>query len=107
MISPCVTFNDHEGSTKSYLYTRQHELKATETDFVPPASEILAQIGQNGAVNVTMHDGSVVRFKGVPPNYDPTDREKVFRLPRRTPRQGRSGDRPAVRGRDPFPTCTR
>jgi 2-oxoglutarate/2-oxoacid ferredoxin oxidoreductase subunit beta len=78
VISPCVTFNDHEGSTKSYLYTRQHELKATETDFVPPASEILAQIGQNGAVNVTMHDGSMVRFKGVPPNYDPTDRGKVM-----------------------------
>src|SRR5450631_1576044 len=78
VISPCVTFNDHGGSTKSYLYTRQHELKATETDFVPPASEILAQIGQNGAVNVTMHDGSMVRFKGVPPNYDPTDRGKVM-----------------------------
>src|SRR6202522_606540 len=44
VISPCVTFNDHDGSTKSYLYTRQHELKATETDFVPPSSEILAQI---------------------------------------------------------------
>src|SRR5580698_9548005 len=78
VISPCVTFNDHEGSTKSYLYTRQHELRATETDFVPPAQEILAQIGQNGAVNVTMHDGSMVRFKGVPPNYDPTDRGKVM-----------------------------
>src|SRR5271154_668548 len=78
VISPCVTFNDHEGSTKSYLYTRRHELKATETDFVPHSSEILAQIGQNGAVNVTMHDGSVVRFKGVPPNYDPTDRGKVM-----------------------------
>src|SRR5271154_6489293 len=78
VISPCVTFNDHKGSTKSYLYTRQHELRATQTDFVPPASEILAQIGQNGAVNVTMHDGSVVRFKGVPPNYDPTNRGKVM-----------------------------
>src|SRR6266436_1063226 len=77
VISPCVTFNDHNGSTKSYLYTRQHELKATETDFVPPASEILAHIGTNGAVSVTMHDGSVVRFKGVPQNYDPSDREKV------------------------------
>ena len=77
VISPCVTFNDHEGSTKSYLYTRQHEFKALEADFVPPASEVLAHIGQNGAVNVTMHDGSVIRFKGVPPNYDPTDRVKV------------------------------
>jgi len=78
VISPCVTFNDHAGSTKSYLYTRNNMLKATETDFVPPASEILATIGQNGAVSVAMHDGSVVRFKGVPPDYDPRDREKVL-----------------------------
>jgi 2-oxoglutarate ferredoxin oxidoreductase subunit beta len=78
VISPCVTFNDHAGSTKSYLYTRQHELKATEMDFVPPASEILAHIGTNGAVSVTMHDGSVVRFKGVPKDYDPTNRQNVI-----------------------------
>src|SRR5271170_2938463 len=78
VISPCVTFNDHVGSTKSYLYTRNNMLKVNETDFVPPASEILATIGTNGAVNVTMHDGSTVRFKGVPPDYDPTDRRKVF-----------------------------
>jgi len=78
VISPCVTFNDHAGSTKSYLYTRNNMLQATETDFVPPASEILATIGQNGAVAVPMHDGSVVRFKGVPPDYDPTDRRKVY-----------------------------
>ncbi|HLG96799.1 MAG TPA: 2-oxoacid:ferredoxin oxidoreductase subunit beta [Bryobacteraceae bacterium] len=77
VISPCVTFNDHEGSTKSYLYTRQHELKAIDADFVAPANEILAHIGQNGAVSVTMHDGSAVLFKGVPADYDPTDREKV------------------------------
>src|SRR6202522_882399 len=67
VISPCVTFNDHNGSTKSYLHTRQHLLHDTETDFVPPATEILATIGQNGAVSVAMHDGSVVHFKGVPP----------------------------------------
>ena len=78
VISPCVTFNDHEGSTKSYMHVRSQQLKATEADFVAPASEILATIGQNGAVNVTMHDGSSVSFKGVPPDYDPTDREKVF-----------------------------
>jgi len=77
VISPCVTFNDHSGSTKSYLYTRKHQLKLTETDFVPPQSEILATIGQNGAATVTMHDGSVVRFTEVPPHYDPTDRAKV------------------------------
>ncbi len=77
VISPCVTFNDHVGSTKSYLYTRNNMLKINETDFVPPATEILATIGTNGAVNVTMHDGSTIRFKGVPADYDPTDRNKV------------------------------
>jgi 2-oxoglutarate/2-oxoacid ferredoxin oxidoreductase subunit beta len=78
VISPCVTFNDHSGSTKSYLYTRKHELKATEVDFVPPAKEILATIAQNGVTNVTMHDGSVLQFKAVPENYDPTDRRKAI-----------------------------
>src|SRR5579872_1721364 len=78
VLSPCVTFNDHEGSTKSYMHVRKQARAATETDFVQPAPEILATIGRNGAVNVTMHDGSVVAFKGVPPDYDPTDREKVF-----------------------------
>lgn len=77
VISPCVTFNDHSGSTKSYLYTRKHEIKATETDFVPPAAEILATIGSTGTTAVTMHDGSVVRFKTVPKDYDPTDRQCV------------------------------
>jgi 2-oxoglutarate ferredoxin oxidoreductase subunit beta len=77
VISPCVTFNDHSGSTKSYLYTRKHLQKATESDFVPPAPEILATIGQNGTTNVTMHDGSIVRFTAVPAHYDPTDRQKV------------------------------
>src|SRR5215472_2232078 len=78
VISPCVTFNDHEGSTKSYLHWRRKAQKAPETDFIPEASEILAQIGQDGATSVTMHDGSLVTFKAVPPDYDPTDREKVF-----------------------------
>src|SRR5690242_4186136 len=42
VISPCVTFNDHSGSTKSYMYTRQHRIAATQADFVPPAREIVA-----------------------------------------------------------------
>jgi 2-oxoglutarate/2-oxoacid ferredoxin oxidoreductase subunit beta len=77
VISPCVTFNDHSGSTKSYLQTRKHMVRATETDFVPPATEILAHIGPNGSTTVTLHDGSVVRFTSVPADYDPTDRARV------------------------------
>src|SRR3984893_16442988 len=78
VMSPCVTFNDHNGSNKSYLYTRKHRQKTTEADFVPPASEILATIGQSGTTTVTMHDGSVVRFTAVPKDYDPTNRQQVL-----------------------------
>ena len=77
VISPCVTFNDHEGSTKSYLQTRKHMVRATDADFVPPAEEILVPISPNGATSVTLHDGSVVRFRSVPAHYDPTDRALV------------------------------
>jgi len=76
--SPCVTFNDHEGSTKSYLYTREHDLKVTSTDFVPPAPEILATIPPTGHALIPMHDGSLVRFHAVPPDYDPTNRVAVM-----------------------------
>lgn len=78
VISPCVTFNDHSGSTKSYLYTRKHELQATEADFVPLRTEIVATVAEQGVTNITMHDGSVVRFRSVPAGYDPTDRVKAM-----------------------------
>ena len=42
VISPCVTFNDHEGSTKSYAYTREHNVEVVQADFVPPAAAITA-----------------------------------------------------------------
>src|ERR1700675_813737 len=48
VISPCVTFNDHSGSTQRYKFMRDHMHKTTEADFVAPASEILATIGQSG-----------------------------------------------------------
>jgi 2-oxoglutarate ferredoxin oxidoreductase subunit beta len=78
VISPCVTFNDHEGSTKSYLYTREHDIRATYTDFVAPRDEILATVPSEG-ITIPMHDGSLVRFKGVPEGYDPTHRDSVER----------------------------
>jgi 2-oxoglutarate ferredoxin oxidoreductase subunit beta len=76
VISPCVTFNDHEGSTKSYSYTRKHALPVIATDFVPPASEIVASI--EDVADVTLHDGSVVRFRKVDKDYDPTSRRAVW-----------------------------
>jgi 2-oxoglutarate ferredoxin oxidoreductase subunit beta len=77
VISPCVTFNDHEGSTKSYKFTRAHEVKEVETDFVPIQVPIRATVGNDAAKAVTMHDGSVLYFRSVPDGYDPSDRMKV------------------------------
>jgi 2-oxoglutarate ferredoxin oxidoreductase subunit beta len=77
VISPCVTFNDHEGSTKSYRFMREHEVKEIETDFVPIRKEIHRSIDEHDATEITMHDGSVVRFRSVPDGYDPYDRQKV------------------------------
>ena len=85
VISPCVTFNDHEGSTRSYMYTRQHLLEATEASFVPPQHEIVAEIASQGGTNVTMHDGSILRFTKVPDNYDVTDRMAAMQYLREHP----------------------
>jgi 2-oxoglutarate ferredoxin oxidoreductase subunit beta len=82
VISPCVTFNDHEGSTKSYKFVREHEVKEVQTDFeqsdfVPIHVPIREKIPSDGAKAVTMHDGSVLRFRSVPEGYDPSDRSSV------------------------------
>jgi 2-oxoglutarate ferredoxin oxidoreductase subunit beta len=78
IISPCVTFNDHEGSTKSYAYTREHNVEIVQADFVPPATEITANYEAGAVRNVMMHDGSWVRLRKVAPDYDPTDRDRAY-----------------------------
>jgi 2-oxoglutarate ferredoxin oxidoreductase subunit beta len=78
VVSPCVTFNDHEASTKSYRYTRETNRPVVEVDFVPPAVEITASYEGGAARDVRMHDGSVVRFRKAPDAYDPTDRDAVY-----------------------------
>jgi 2-oxoglutarate ferredoxin oxidoreductase subunit beta len=90
IISPCVTFNDHEASTKSYRFTRQHQTELTAVDFVPLRREITADSESNGqgAVSVTMHDGSVVRFRRAAEDYDPTNREAAYEHVRAMQRKG-------------------
>ena len=74
VLSPCVTFNDHEGSTKSYAYSREHYEEAVHADFVAPATNITVQYGAGESVPVTMHDGSRIVLRKVDAGYDPTDR---------------------------------
>jgi len=78
VISPCVTFNDHEGSTKNYRFTREHIVPVTAADFVPPASLIEAEYPEGTVASVTMHDGSVLRFAKVAKDYDPRNRQTVL-----------------------------
>jgi 2-oxoglutarate ferredoxin oxidoreductase subunit beta len=77
IISPCVTFNDHKGSTKSYAHTRFHMQEVVATDFVPLRREITADIAEGAVQSVQMHDGSVVKFRRVAESYDPTNRGAV------------------------------
>jgi 2-oxoglutarate ferredoxin oxidoreductase subunit beta len=78
VISPCVTFNDHEGSTKSYRYTRDHVKEIVHADFVPLRTEITAAYAAGETHDVTMHDGSRVRLRKVATDYDPTDPDAVY-----------------------------
>src|ERR1700675_3953340 len=74
VVSPCVTFNDHEGSTKSYKYVKDHEETLQEMSFVPHFEEIDVEYDPGTTVNVTMHDGSSLRLRKLEEDYDPTDR---------------------------------
>ena len=78
VISPCVTFNDHEGSTKSYEYTRQHFHPAIATDYIHPSEEILAKYDEGEALPVSLHDGSKIILRKAHREYDPTDRAFVY-----------------------------
>jgi len=78
ILSPCVTFNDHEGSTKSYTFTREHYHAAMEADFVPPAEEITIDYPPDEALPVTLHDGSRVILRKLGASYDPTDRSAAY-----------------------------
>lgn len=78
IISPCVTFNDHEGSTKSYEFTRQHYHPVIHADFVPPSPEIKAKYDEGEAMPVKLHDGSQIVLRKLGKDYDPTDRGTAF-----------------------------
>jgi len=78
VLSPCVTFNDHEGSTKSYTFTREHYQPVVEADFVPHAAEIAVEYGAGESIPVSLHDGSRVVLRKLDPSYDPSDRTAAY-----------------------------
>ena len=74
VVSPCVTFNDHEGSTKSYKYMKDHEEPLQDINFIPAFQEIDVEYDPGATVEVTMHDGSHLRLRKLEEDYDPTDK---------------------------------
>lgn len=74
VISPCVTFNDHAGSTKSYSYMKDHEEPLHALDFVPFYQDISLELEEGEAQEVFMHDGSRLRLRKLGRDYDPSSK---------------------------------
>jgi 2-oxoglutarate ferredoxin oxidoreductase subunit beta len=74
VISPCVAFNNHAGSTKSYEYVRQHNEAVNRLDFIESREEITADYAAGELVEIAQHDGSLIRLRKLAADYDPTDR---------------------------------
>jgi 2-oxoglutarate ferredoxin oxidoreductase subunit beta len=74
VISPCVAFNNHEGSTRSYDYVREHNDAVSRIDFIDLAAELKAEPQPGEVMDLPQHDGSVMRLRKLHADYDPTDR---------------------------------
>jgi 2-oxoglutarate ferredoxin oxidoreductase subunit beta len=74
VISPCVTFNNHQGSTKSYDYVREHNETVNRIDFIKQHSEITAAYQPGEVTEIEQHDGSTLRLRKLTNDYDPTNR---------------------------------
>src|SRR6476661_7651359 len=72
VISPCVAFNNHAGSTKSFDYVREHNEAVNSLDVMIGRSEITAEYEPGSVEEVTQHDGTVIRLHKIAENYDPT-----------------------------------
>lgn len=80
IISPCVTFNNHEGSTKSVSYAREHEDPLHEIDFIAHSTPITVDYDEGETKSVEMHDGAVIKLKKLDHEYDPNDRDQAMIL---------------------------
>jgi 2-oxoglutarate ferredoxin oxidoreductase subunit beta len=80
VLSPCVTFNDHDGSTKSYSYIKEHDEPLMEVDYVPNFEEIQVNYEPGSSVSIRLHDGSHLQLKKLPSDYDPRDRAAALNL---------------------------
>jgi 2-oxoglutarate ferredoxin oxidoreductase subunit beta len=80
IISPCVTFNNHEESTKSFSWGRAHEVAVSDMSWIPAQEEIHVEYAEGTTVDVEMHDGSHIRLRKLGRDYDPRDRDSAMKL---------------------------
>src|SRR5690349_5551501 len=88
VISPCVTFNDHEGSTKSYAYVKDHDEPLGEISFVPFFEDISVEYDPGTSTQVTLHNGSKIILSKMAEDYSPTDKAKALQMIRATHTRG-------------------
>ncbi len=80
VISPCVTFNDHEGSTKSYKYMQEHDELVSEIGFIAPFEDIAVEYDHDTTVDVQLHDGSHLRLRKLHEDYDPISKSGAVHM---------------------------
>jgi 2-oxoglutarate ferredoxin oxidoreductase subunit beta len=77
VVSPCVTFNNNVGSTKSYDFFRDHATATSNLDFIPEREQIEAEYKKGEKALITLHDGSVIHLDKLAKDWDPTDRDSA------------------------------
>ena len=97
VISPCVAFNNHAGSTKSFDYVREHNEAVNRLDFITGRAPITVAYEPGAVEVVEQHDGSKLVLKKVAADYDPHDRVGAMTLPAAARRHGAGRDRAALR----------
>ena len=111
VISPCVTFNDHEGSTKSYAYVKEHDVLVNAPDFIPAGKEIVVDYEPGTVQDVELDDGSHLLLRKLERDYDATDRLGALRTIHESRTRGElvtgllfvSGDEPDLFERERMP----
>jgi 2-oxoglutarate ferredoxin oxidoreductase subunit beta len=88
VISPCVAFNNHAGSTKSYDYVREHNDAVNRMDVIPPRARIEVDYAEGRMLEVEQHDGSRLRLRKLDAGYDPRDRIAAMNIIQQRHAQG-------------------
>ncbi len=88
VVSPCVTFNNNVGSTKSYDHVREHVAATGTVDFVPEMEEISASYEAGTTEEIALHDGSVIALHKLENDWNPHDRLSAIHAMKQAEKRG-------------------